>query len=73
MIISSILVMLPFFLYLRAPIVNLIQAKTSSIQIGTQPGLSAGAAATLATLILGVFLLLVCPILWHRSDPELSS
>ena len=46
-IISSILIMLPLFLYLRVPIIRLIQAGTSSIPIGTEPGLSAGAAAAL--------------------------
>ena len=70
-IISSILIMLPFLLYLRAPIVRLIQVETSSIRIGEQPGLSAGAAATLATLILGVLLLLVFPLVF-RVLPRMS-
>ncbi len=64
-LISSTLVMLPIFLYLRAPIIPLIHAGTSSLRIGAQPGLSTGAAAALATLSLGVLVLLTFPIVFR--------
>ena len=71
MLISSTLVMLPLILYLRAPIIPLILAGTSSIPIGAEPGLSTGAAAALATLSLGAFVLLTFPIVF-RLLPQMT-
>ena len=55
----------PVLLYLRAPIIPLIHAGTSTVQIGDEPGLSTGAVAAIATFTLCAVVLLMFPIVFR--------
>ena len=60
-LIGSVFIAMPFFLYLRIPIAWFLLRWTNSIHIGDRPGLSIPAVATLATLVLGALIMMSFP------------